>query len=191
MWQTPRTWIANEKMTATKLNPYWRDELDFLYNPPACFVANDKSFQSKANIESPVSFPNVIIDTDSMTGRFTSGHDLQYINGSGTVLFPNDSLLRASTAGVYLHLSTIFFGAVQTSVVIILRSDISPPAVHSAYGGEFRAGPNNTWLSVCGLTKLAVGNALAVVTFSGPSVEIVAQSGNVAPIARARWMGAG
>lgn len=39
-WTNPKTWMHRENLTASDMNVYVRDNMDFLLSPPGCLVTN-------------------------------------------------------------------------------------------------------------------------------------------------------
>lgn len=99
-WSTPRTWVAGEAPTAATLNTHIRDELNFLYDPPAVHVYVTAATTSIGTSGSwtDVSGYGEDNDTDSM---WTSANAYVLINTAGRyLLLANARFDNATTTGL-------------------------------------------------------------------------------------------
>lgn len=71
-WTTPRTWVANELVTATLLNPHLRDNLVALKNPPTD-RAEELAGTFSTTSTSFVSVPNAEVEITTAGGKLMVG----------------------------------------------------------------------------------------------------------------------
>lgn len=62
-WTTPRTWTTGETVTDALMNTHVRDQLNFLYTPPAWYARSTDYAIAPAVTESPALFTLAIPDS--------------------------------------------------------------------------------------------------------------------------------
>lgn len=130
-WTNPRTWVTAEAVTAATLNTHVRDNLDFLYAPPRCYVYRSTNFNTTSGAWEKIEFGSEVSDTDSM-----------HLNGT------DPSRVNANTAGQYLVVVTVEFDAHATGRrQIMLRKNA---------GGN---SANGNTLGAVNYATVATGNA--------------------------------
>lgn len=163
-WTTPRTWVDQELVTAELLNTQWRDNMSFLYEPPAARVYNDASINIANAAWTAIAFNSERFDNDEM-------HD-----------DINSRRLTCKTAGRYLIFGSVFFNP-NVNGIRRLAIRLNGTTYLAASGLLSADATNGADLSVATVYELSVdqyvellvyqnsGAALAVTVWSQSSPE--------------------
>lgn len=168
-WTTPRDWLVGELVTAADLNTHVRDNLNFLYGPPACRLWHSANQTATSGAELLLTFDTELEDTDSMHSA-----------GSPTVI-------SATTAGVYLGAGGVEMSAGVTSALLYLTCNSSAGPVFLSEYASYRSTPR---IAGSGVTTLAVSDTMNIEVFHTTGTdETVNSTANYSPLFMALWIG--
>ena len=132
MWTTPFDWTTNDKVTATRLNVYFRDNLNFLHDPPFCLAFNPQGTGIPENTVVPLEFPTVIHDNDEMYGSTLA-----------TTITPG-SCFTAKTKGEYVHaLNAVINNGLNGTRLVSIRVTAHPDNWNASYVSWAQAAGGN------------------------------------------------
>ncbi len=173
-YTTARTWVTSEVVTASLMNTHVRDNIDFLYDRPACRVykATDFSHTSSGSFVA-ITFDTERYDTDTMHSTAT-----------------NTDRITFTTAGLYTVGGSVAFAADVDGIRgIRVRLNGTTELCSQLV---INSGASTVELTVETTYKFAAADYVQLVAFqtSGGTLALTA-TGNMAPEFWATWSGSG
>lgn len=122
-WTTPATWSVGESPTAAKLNAQIRDNLSYLYDPPAVALAQNSTQTIQNAIWSKGTFDAELLDNAGFHDNST-----------------NPTRITFPTAGNYLLAATVPLYSVTNAVAIGGRFQYNNGGALQVFGQSLVAG---------------------------------------------------